>query len=53
LEFKLKIELLRTILHNALNLNLSFEIVQRISEKLDKCILNYYNQKFNDKGFKN
>ncbi|NLJ72555.1 MAG: Spo0E family sporulation regulatory protein-aspartic acid phosphatase [Syntrophomonadaceae bacterium] len=37
-----KIELARAILVNAVNINMDKEVIQKLSEELDKYILEYY-----------
>ncbi len=37
-----KIEIARSILNNAVNINISQDIILKISQKLDKYIVDYY-----------
>jgi hypothetical protein len=39
---KNKIEISRNILYNAINMNLSKNTIEKISQKLDKHIVEYY-----------
>jgi len=45
-----KIEIARNILNNAISLNINKEIIQAISKKMDKYIIEYYYEKRNKKG---
>lgn len=42
-----KIELSRRILNNAVSMHLSKEIIEKISQKLDEYIVEYYQQEEN------
>lgn len=39
-----KVEMTRSILNNAMNMNLNKEIILKISQKLDQCIYEYYEE---------
>ncbi|MGI6712332.1 MAG: aspartyl-phosphate phosphatase Spo0E family protein [Bacillota bacterium] len=42
-----QIEIARTILYNAININMRKEIILKISQKIDKYIVEYFNKKGN------
>lgn len=39
-----KIEIARTILNNAVNMNINKEIILRLSKKMDQYIVEYYKE---------
>lgn len=47
---KEKIEMARNILTNAANMNMSREILLKISQKIDKYIVEYYRESGGQKG---
>lgn len=47
---KEKIEIARNILNNAANMNMSKEILLKISQKIDKYIVDYYRKSGDQKG---
>lgn len=50
MNIKYKIEIARNILNNAVRINMNKEIIQAISRKMDKYIIEYYYENRSKKG---